>query len=53
MILAKNHWETQDSIDKLFEKSEALEINNQLRTLQKRTFETSLSNVFEGSLNLI
>lgn len=53
VILHKNNWETEDTINLLFEKSERLEMNNQLNALNKRSFESSLSNNFSDALNFI
>lgn len=53
VTLAKNHWESRESINMLFEKAGGLEINSQMRNLQKRNFETKLSNQFDGSLSFI
>lgn len=52
VILQKNQWESPDSIDRLFDKAEGLEVSNQLSQLQKRKFETNLSNTFDDSMKL-
>lgn len=51
MLSKRRAWETEDSINQLFERSTAgIEIETQLRDLQKRHFETSFSNNFTSSL---
>lgn len=53
VILAKNSWQTERSIEALFNKCQGHEIESQLRELKKRAFDNNLAAEFNKSLNLL
>ena len=52
VTLKKNAWETEDTINQLFAKSQDLEVNRHLNDLSKRQFEQALSKDFENGIKL-
>ena len=52
LVLQKHYWETEKSVDRLFNENSNAEVTNILKTIEKKNIETKLSNQFDDMMTL-
>ena len=51
-ILKKNFWESEEQVNKLFDSGMHANVNNIMRTFEKRNFTTNLSKAFDEKMTI-